>query len=180
MISIQKEELIRSLIQQGYTDHEIGHKANSGHETVMRIREAVSLAKKCSANIREQIIFQLIGGFSTDVISADLKIRPEVVLAVHRYCYIHTLRANGKQMAIVCSVCRRSIEAMCEKPRQPSGYISVKKLVPHATALYDIACSIVGLNDLGVVTSPLLCGIASRASDTIKEITGETHGQEKC
>ncbi len=179
MISIQKEEHIRRLINQGQTDSKIGRDTNSGHETIERIRKAMSLALACPLGRREKIIFQLIGGFPVKVVAADLRIRLEVVMAVQRYCYIHTLKGNEKKMAIVCSVCRRDIEAMYEKPPQVCKRISLRNLASHAGALYDVACNVVDLSNLGVIASPLFCGIASGASDILEEISGGIHDQKE-
>ena len=180
MISVQKEELVRHFIRLGCLNQEIEHDTGAGHETVERIRLALKLGRKCPVNIREQIIFQLIGGFPIEIISRNLCVQEEVVLAVHRYCYIRSLRANEKQMAPVCSMCRRDIEAMYEEPREADKRdVSAEDLLPYANSLHDIACNIASLNDLGVIASPLFCGIASRASDILEEISGGIHGQEE-
>ncbi len=175
MLAIKKEERIRSLIHQGHSNSKIGTDTNSGHEAIQRIRKAMTLTAGCPLDVRERIIFQLIGGFPVKVISADLRVRPEVVLAIHRYYYIRLLRGNKKRMALVCSVCRRDIEAMHEEPPQVHKRVTLRDLTSHADALFDVACDVVSLSDLGVVASPLFCGIASRANDIIKEIRGDTH-----
>lgn len=171
MIPIKKEEAIRRLIHKGHTNNHIALVTDAGHSTVSKIRKSVALTEMYSVDVRERVIFLLIGGFPMNAVAAKLKLPVEAVMAMHRYSYLHALRSNLKGIASICMVCRRDIEATCEAT--PEGWkheIDISRLIPHAESLHEIACHVQSLDDLGVIASPLFCGIASLARETLEKI----------
>ncbi len=173
MISVKKEEAIRYLIRDGDTDNHIALITDSSHRTVKKIRKSVALTEMYAASVRERVIFLLIGGFPINAVAIKLKIPVEVVAAMHRYSYLRELRTNLKSVMSICTVCRRDIEATCEAPSEEwKCDIDISYLLPHVEALHEIACHVQNLDDLGVIASPLFCGIASLARKTLEKING--------
>lgn len=173
MIPIKKEETIRQLIHDGHSNNHISTATVCGHATVQKIRKSITLAESHSIEIRERVIFMLIGGFPIEAVVIKLGIPAEDIGAMHRYYYLHSLRVNQKSRVPICSICRRNIDAMCEPPPEnQKNETEITKLLPHAAAMYEIACHVRSLDDLGVIASPLFCGIASLVRETLEKING--------
>ena len=181
MISVKKEEAIRCLIRNRDTDNHIALMTDSSHRTIKKIRKSIALTGMYAASVRERVIFLLIGGFPMNAVAVKLKIPVEVVKAMHRYSYLHALQTNLKSVVSICNVCRRDIEATCEAPPEEwKRKIDISRLLPHAEALHEIVCHVQGLDDLGVIASPLFCGIASLARKILEKINDTEEKSTTC
>jgi len=159
MIPIETEKEIRKLLRLGYLYEEIIRQTGVCEETVATIHEMLKLVDKTPLKLERDIKKLSEAKLPIGSIEMRLHVPRGVIYAIRRYHYLD----------------RHEIKVESEIPKEfippplrhvPSG----KKLASVNQDLFCIACDIVALDELTIISNPLFHHLAVRAKEILEEL----------
>lgn len=162
MISVKAEEKIRRLIIDSKTNRQIAKETKSSDYTIKSVRNMLDKMKDLDEFRIEAVVSMLAKGFPSRAISIRLGIGEDYINAVRRYNYLKTHKANRKSSPHICSVCKKTTNVS----RKGADLIKPGTLLSVVSDLID-------LDDLNLVSSPLVSILAARAREAIRRHNNE-------
>jgi len=169
MISIKKEELVRSLLDGGTSDKGIAREADVSADTVARVRRTCEAVKALHENEKADIRKLLRSDIPASQISARLRVPVRLVQEMQRF---DRLERPEDSPAATCPKCGGMIFPPLDRNQPPPQR---KKMRGHISrdnirSLGDVVLDLIQLGDLELITNPLFYQLSQRAEKVYEKI----------
>jgi len=162
MISIQKEEHIRTLLNTGLSAAEIGRIVGVYHLTVLDIARAIELSGKVSEKAKRQIQCMLLSGVPIGAIEEKTRIPRGTIRAIRRVYYLQRRHSDGTTNS-TCPTCGAIMFPGDSGDTEEGNSVQHDPTPSNPTDLAGIVNDLLQLRNLGLIKHPLFQSLANRA-----------------